>query len=63
MFRAVTRCFIPLVSQTRECWIARYVNRTEIKIPLQGEKILDKPEVIVDKDTITIVFNKVDELE
>ena len=63
MFRAVVRCVLPLSSHTRDCWLARYVNRTEIKIPLQGEKILDKPEVIVDKDTITIVFNKVDELE
>jgi len=63
MFRAVARCVLPLSSHTRDCWLGRYVNRTEIKIPLHDEKILDKPEVIVEKDYITIIFNKVDELE
>lgn len=63
MFRAVFRFVLPLSTHTRDCCLLRYANRTEIKVPLHSEKILDKPEVIVEKDTITIVFNKVDELE
>ena len=68
MFRAVVQRkgfydFLALSTHTRDCCLFRYTNRTEIKIPLHGEKILDKPEVIVEKDYITIIFNKVDELE
>ena len=63
MFRAVIRYVLPLSTHTRDCRLARYADRVEIKIPLHDEKILDKPEVIVEKDYITIIFNKVDELE
>lgn len=63
MFRAVFRYVLPLSTHIRDCCLSRYVNRTEIKVPLHSEKILDKPEVIVEKDYIRIVFNKIDELE
>ena len=67
MFRAVIHhksWYSPILSShTRDCWVARYADKTIVKIPLHDEKILDKPEVIVDKDYITIIFNKVDELE
>jgi hypothetical protein len=67
MFRAAVNHFkmlsLPLSSHTRDCWFGRYADKTIVKIPLHNEKILDKPEVIVEKDYITIIFNKVDELE
>jgi hypothetical protein len=49
---------IPLMSHTRDCWLAKYADRTEIKIPLHNEKIATKPVVIYDKDTITIIFSE-----
>lgn len=51
---------IPIMSHTRDCWLAKYADRTEIKIPLNGEKIATKPVVIYDKDNITIIFSEVD---
>lgn len=48
------------MSHTRDCWLAKYADRTEIKIPLNGEKIATKPVVIYDKDNITIIFSEVD---
>lgn len=51
---------LPLISHTRDCWVAKYTDYTEIKIPLQGEKVNTKPVVIYDKDYIKIIFKEVD---
>lgn len=53
---------LPKLTHTRDCFLAVYADRTEIKIPLR-EEIRTKPVVIYDKDYIRIVFNKIDELE
>lgn len=50
----------PIMSHTRNCWLAKYADRTEIKIPLHYEKIATKPVVIYDKHHITIIFKEVD---
>ena len=60
MFRAVTRCFLPLVSQTRECWIGRYTDKIVIKIPVYQSEEYKNPIFTVDKDYITIVCNEID---
>ena len=66
MFRAAVNHYkklsLPLSSHTRDCRLARYPDRVEIKIPLYNEMVNDKPIVVVDKDTITIIFNRVDGL-
>ena len=51
---------LPIMSHTRDCRLAKYADRTEIKIPLHNEKIDTKPVVIYDKDTLTIIFKEVD---
>jgi len=65
MFRAAVNHYkklsLPLSSHTRDCWLASYADRVEIKIPLHNEKVEDKPVVVVDKDYMTIIFNRVDE--
>lgn len=51
---------LPLSSHTRDCWVVRYNDRTEIKIPLHNEKVEDKPVIVYDKDYLTVIFNKID---
>lgn len=50
---------LPKLTHTRDCFLAVYADRTEIKIPLR-EEIRTKPVVMYDKDYIRIIFNTVD---
>ena len=50
---------LPILTHTRDCRLAVYADRTEIKIPIR-EEVKTKPVVMYDKDHITIIFNKID---
>lgn len=50
----------PLSSQVRDCLLFRYADRVEIKIPLYGDEVRDKPIVVIDKSVLTITYNKID---
>jgi hypothetical protein len=53
---------LPKLTHTRDCFLAVYTDRTEIKIPIR-EEIKTKPVVIYDKNYIRIIFNTIDGLK